>query len=266
MYVWDTHDILNDSMYSFNVSERVLREPFESGRSLFQDLMGLDLVKPGDYRFNSLYDFTLFPWISSSFPWDFDIFDASETDDYYEQKENAFTSRFKFRHYEILWESFQDFWKEMFHVFDFKPARHYDFTFWKLYYGITYYVEIPFFLDILYRPDIWDFLRSYYYFFMDFPWEIFTWRSSLWNHLGLNNIDFFGGYTFDGVREASFDSNLFNSFYEYSYYNDFSDLDEEDPIIFFLIVFSGFLSFFLLVCFFYSFFFFFKLFFYIVLG
>jgi hypothetical protein len=57
----------------------------------------------------------------------------------------------------------------MFDGFSFKPLKHYDLTYWKLMAGITYAVKIPFYLEILYREDIWEFLRSFFFFYMDLP-------------------------------------------------------------------------------------------------
>jgi hypothetical protein len=37
------------------------------------------------------------------------------------------------------------------------------------------------------------------------------------NHVALNKMNFFAPHYFDGVREATFDSSLFSSYYEYSY-------------------------------------------------
>lgn len=90
----------------------------------------------------------------------------------------------------------------------------YDDNYWQLMEGLTYAVYVPYHLDILYRKDLWEFLRSYYSFYYDFVWELFIWRSSIQFYLTLHDLDFFKLTYLEGIRSASFDSYFFPQLYE----------------------------------------------------
>jgi hypothetical protein len=62
MYVWDVNDLFGDSLYSFNVRERLMREATDSDTPTWLERLfaGKERKK---YRFKRLYDFSLIPWI-----------------------------------------------------------------------------------------------------------------------------------------------------------------------------------------------------------
>jgi hypothetical protein len=62
-------------------------------------------------------------------PEHFDVFSASETEDYYLDEEENFTLKFKRKKTNIRSASFRKFWLHMFDEFDFKELKNYSRTY-----------------------------------------------------------------------------------------------------------------------------------------
>ena len=194
LYVWDEYDVFGDSTYSQNVRDRIMLE-WEPNTSKHEWFWQKSAEKR--YKFAYLFDFSLAPWMESHDTRDEEVYINDITLRYFKIKENAFTKKFK-RKYRVNNQSFKEFVKSNYNDLNFKPTvKMDDFTYWKLFYGLTYPVYIPYHLETLYRKEVWNFLRSYYFFNFDLPWEIWIMRSSIENHMVLNKMDFFGVNYFD---------------------------------------------------------------------
>jgi hypothetical protein len=79
--------------------------------------------------------------------------------------------------------------------------------------------------------------------------------------MALHKMDFYGVNFLHGVKEASFDSNLFSSFYEYASKVDITFFDHE--LLDLKHPFTFFISFLIFISFFELFYFFFKFLFYV---
>jgi hypothetical protein len=228
-YLWHEMDIFGDSEYSDLVRERLQTSiGVPTGKNWWIKGItwkGLHLLGKKDPTRFFLWDFTYVkadPHLEK-----FKLFNSIE---HIETSEKNFAVKYdKYDQPKPFFakQDFRDFVTKLYrnNHFKLKNVAINNFTYAQLADGITEAITYPYLLPVLYKKQIWDFLVNYYAFRFDFFIDVWLIRKSVMYFLAFDKLDFFGLILLDGVRGATFNSNLFSLFYEAAW-----DPDDPDEI------------------------------------